>query len=161
MLKLINRLLGREPTGDALLRLAAGHDRRAFALSFLGADVFIAAALTDDGLDPSTMTPEELLARIEANAKDLDEDKPREPFVYERDGRRVMPVFTTQAHAETFIGKYSRQRNRVFGFQLLGVKGATVLNVLAACDVAVLNDASPGAYALTLRDVEIMQSLGT
>ena len=77
-----------------------------------------------------------------------------QPFVYEAEGRRRLPFFTTNEHAQTFVGEYSRQRNRVYSFQVLTVKGSLLAELWPACDVLVMNDGSGDELELADQDVK-------
>ncbi len=117
MAGLLRKLFGSRPTVE---QLASGGDREAFLRALGETDIFVIAAMEGDGLDPSAMTKEQLLAEIERAAKDLNERQDGfAPFVYERNGRRRLPFFTSNDHAQTFVGEYSKERNRVYPFQLL------------------------------------------
>src|SRR5256885_1756859 len=99
-------------------------DRGAFLRQLGAQDIFVIAAMQGDGIDPKGMTKEQLLAEIERSAKDLSERQGFEPFVYDKDGQRRLPFFTSNDYAQTFVGEYSKERNLVYPFQLLGVKGS-------------------------------------
>ena len=132
----------------------------AFVDAFLNSDVIVMAAIQGDGIDPSQSTQEQILAEIERSARDLAEDKEREPFVYVRDGVTRLPVFTSMENAQRFCGEYSRQRNRMFGFQTLQVSGHTVRGLIPACDMLVLNDGCADECELSEADIELLHSAG-
>jgi len=134
-------------------------DRGAFLRHLGEQDIFIIASMKGDGIDPKGMTKEQLLAEIKSAAKDLSEDKAREPFVYERDGKRRLPFFTSNDYAQTFVGAYSKERNRVYPFQLLGVKGSLLARVLPACDMLVMNDRSADEIELSGDDAAAMKRM--
>jgi hypothetical protein len=82
----LRKLLGKRPVTEQLARRG---DRDAFVRALGEADIFVFAAIEGDGLDPSTLTREQLLAEIERAATDLNERQDGfAPFVYERNGRR-------------------------------------------------------------------------
>ena len=144
----------------AIEQLARGTDRESFVRQLGESDIFIIAAIEGDGLDPSAMTKEQLLAEIERAAKDLnDRQDGFAPFVYERNGRRRLPFFTTNDHAQTFVGEYSKERNRVYPFQSLGVKGSLLAQLLPACDDLVMNDRSEAEVVLPEADVAAMRRM--
>ena len=122
-------------------------------------DIFIIAAMQGDGIDPKGMTKEQLFAEIERAAKDLSEDKYPETFVYERNGQRRLPFFTSNDYAQTFVGEYSKERNRVYPVQLLGVKGSLLAQVLPACDVLVMNDRSADEVELSEDDAAAIRQM--
>lgn len=122
--------------------------------------MLVFAAIAGEGFDPALLTQERLLAEIERAAKDLSERKDGfQPFVYEREGRRCLPFFTSHSHAETFAGEYSKARNRIYPFQLLGVKGSVLGQLLPACDVVVMNDCTSEEVVLTESDLAAMRHI--
>jgi hypothetical protein len=144
---------------DGLDELSRGADRRAFIRALGETDVTVFAALTDEGLDPETLTPELLYAHIEKGARESSESTGFEPFVYEVNGRRRLPFFTTLDLAKKFGGEYSRERNRVFGFNGLGIKASTLARLAPLCDVLVMNDKSGKALELTAEDGRLLQEM--
>ena len=134
-------------------------DRDAFLHQLGDLDIFIIAAMQSDGIDPNGMTQEQLLAEVERAAKDLSEREGFEPFVYDRGGQRRLPFFTSNTHAQTFAGEYSKERNRVYPIQLLGVKGSLLAQVLPACDVLVMNDRSADEVVLSDDDAATIRQM--
>src|SRR5205823_2967495 len=115
---------------DRLSALIRQSDRQAFVRALIEADVTVLAALQSDGLDVATFTQEALLAEIERAAKHLSERDSFEPFLYRSGDTRCLPFFSTADHAETFCGDYSKERNRVFPFQTLTVRGSVLASLL-------------------------------
>ena len=113
-----------------------------------GATIYVLAALQSEGLDADTMTKDQLLGEIDRAARDLNEREGIEPFMYEREGIRTLPFFSSMQHAETFCGEYSQARNRVFPFQVLGIDSVTFARLLHGCEAAVLNPDSPDEHVL-------------
>jgi len=151
MVSFLRKLFGKP---HAIKQLARGGDREAFLRTLGETDIFVIAAIEGDGLDASTMTPEQLLAEIERAAKDLNERQDGfAPFVYERNGRRRLPFFTSNTRAETFVGEYSKERNRVYPFQLLGVKGSLLAQLLPACDDLAMDDRTDAEVVLSEPDI--------
>jgi hypothetical protein len=101
----LRKLFGKSPAAQPA-SLAA--DRDAFLRQLGEQDIFVIAAMQGDGIDPKGMTKEQLLAEIERAAKDLNEDKAREPFVYEKDGQRRLPFFTSNDYAQTLSASTPR-----------------------------------------------------
>jgi hypothetical protein len=150
------KLFGKSPASQSALPTA---DRNAFFRQLGEQDIFVIAAMQGDGIDPHGMTTEQLLAEIERAAKDLSEDKAREPFVYEKEGQRRLPFFTSNDCAQTFVGGYSKERDRVYPFQLLGVKGPLLAQILLACDVLVMNDRSADEVELSDDDAAAIRRM--
>jgi hypothetical protein len=122
--------------------------------------VIVLAALQSDGLDAATLTQEGLLAEIERAAKDLSERDGFDPFLYRSEDTRCLPFFSTAHHAQTFCGEYSRERNRVFPFQTLTVRGSVLASLLPGCDVLVLNPWSADEYVLSDIDIRLLDLPG-
>jgi hypothetical protein len=150
MLGPLGKLFGRrDDGGGALARLARGRDRARFLQRIGQADVQVIAAPVGEGLDPHAMTREQLLAEVERAAKDLSERTDGfAPFVFEREGRRRIPFFTSDARAQAFVAEYSRERDRVYPFQLLTVRGVLLARLAPACDEFAMNDRSPDEVIL-------------
>lgn len=64
-------------------------------------------------LDPD-FTPEELLELARAEAEELSDD-PFVPWVFEVDGKRRLPAFSSQKKMVIFKGKISKRMDKVFG----------------------------------------------
>lgn len=141
---------------DRLTALGRQADRRAFVRALGESDVIVIAALQTEGLDAATFTEEQLLAEIEMAAKDLSERGTFEPFVYRSGDSRCLPVFSNAHHAQTFCGEYSKERNRIFPFQTLTVRGSVLASVLPACDVVVLNPKTEDEYSLSAEDMKLL-----
>lgn len=154
---LLRKLFGKP---EQLARLAREGDRDAFLRKLADADIFVIAAIERNGLDPSTMSKEQLLAEIDRATKGLNEPQDGfAPFVYEREGKDRLPFFTSNGHAETFVGEYSKERDRVYPFQLLGCKGSVLAQLLPACELLVMNDRSPDEVALSDGDMTAMRRM--
>ena len=147
-------------SSDRLSDVGKRSPGEAFVNAITAADVYIIAAMQSDGLNAETFTKEELLAEVERAARDLHERRSGfEPFVYQRDGVRCLPFFSTQGLCEVFCGKYSKRRNRVFPFQVLKIKGIGVAQCSSAADRIILNDSTPHERLLSDEEKRIMEEL--
>jgi hypothetical protein len=117
-------------------------------------DIFIFAAIDGDGIAAGELTQENLIEQIRKGAESLGKRESFAPFIYEAKGQRRLPFFTSQNYAEIFAGEYSRQHDRVYPFQLLGVKGAVLIDCLGACDVLVMNDSASDEVEIPVRHPE-------
>jgi hypothetical protein len=140
MLNVIRRFLNKQSTAAP---------REGLLGELAASTVWLFAAMDGDGLDPRSMSTEELLAELRRAAEDLARRQEFSPFVYEKDGQRRLPFFTSEEHSQVFAGEYSKERNRVYPFELLGVKGALLPKLSALSDVLVMNDRSPDEVVLT------------
>ncbi|MFO0918548.1 MAG: hypothetical protein U0872_09570 [Planctomycetaceae bacterium] len=157
MVGFLRNLFGKPSTVE---QLAQSGDREAFFRKLGDSDIFVIAATEGDGLDPSNMTEEQFLAEIERAAKELNERQEGfAPFVYDRNGRRRLPFFTSNTYAQVFAGEYAKERNRVYPFQLLGVQGALLVQLLPACDELVMNDRTKMEFTLSDADVAVMKEM--
>src|SRR4029434_7619193 len=82
-------------------------DRNGFLRGLAAGEVWLFVASDQEGIDPATMTSAEVMETIERSVKDLNESESFEPFIYDAQGLRRLPFFTSQQHAETFVGEYS------------------------------------------------------
>jgi hypothetical protein len=140
MFDFFRRVFRRRNALENAARRTSGH---AFVHAIGIADVFVIASMQSEGLDPTMHTPEELLAEAERVGRDLSERKEFWPLVYDRDGTSCLPFFSSPHHYQTFIGEFSKSRNRVFAFQVLGVKGSAIASWASGVERVVLNDWSP------------------
>jgi hypothetical protein len=71
-------------------------------------------------LNADNVIEEELIELIRKGAQELDSE-PFEPWILEVDGKRRLPVFSSEKRAQVFSGKISQQLNKVFGLGLAEV----------------------------------------
>ena len=158
MLNVFRKLVARRDPLVAAGRRNTGAD---FVRAVGAADVLVIAAMQSEGLDAATYTPEQLLAELERAARDLnDRADGFEVFVYHRDGRSCLPFFSSQEHCKIFCGEYSKRANRVFPFQVLGVKGSVVAACAKNIESAVLNDWTPDERPLSDAEMRLLQEIG-
>jgi hypothetical protein len=101
------------------------------------------------------MTKDELLAVIEAAAKDLnDKETGFQPFTYNKSDVTVLPVFSSQQYAKEFIQVYVPRVNKIIPFQVLTVRGYHLVSSFVAVESVVLNDESKHQYELSSADIE-------
>ena len=159
MFRFLAKFFGRR---DRLTALSRQSDRRAFVRALFEADIFVLALLQSKGLDAASLTQEELLAEIEKELKAYNEQEHKgiHPFIYRIGDLECLPFFSTQAYAQIFCGEYSKERNRVFPFHVLGVSGSVLVRTLAGCGSLVLNARSADEYVLSEADVQLLQGAG-
>lgn len=116
------------------------------------ASIFVISATVSEGIDASTMTKDQLLGEIQ-QALERDRENQEQGyglFTYTAAGQRRLPFFTSNEHAQKFCGEYSKERNRVFPFMVLQVKGAILGKIAdSSCDAVVMNDKSSDERVLT------------
>jgi hypothetical protein len=134
---LLSSLFGsRDPLSD----LARQSDPHAFVTSLCRSDIVLLSVPFESRLDPDTMTQEEFLADIEAAARNVAQNQTGfQPFTYDKSGKRVLPFFSTQKLAETFVTSYVNRVRKIIPFQVLTVRGDALADVRDAADCFVLN----------------------
>jgi type III secretion system (T3SS) SseB-like protein len=147
VLNAIRKLLGKKNAASP------GSPQEGLLGELAASTVWVFAAMQGDGLDAKSMTPEQLLAELRRAAEELARQQEFAPFVYERDGQSRLPFFTSEDHAQVFAGEYAKERNRVYPFEMLGVKGALLPKLSTLSDVLVMNDRSPDEVVLTPGDL--------
>lgn len=154
MLGVLRRIFrSRDALRDAGRRMAG----RDFAAAIAGADIIVIGELQSDGIDPTEMTGEQLLAEVERAAKALSERTEFRLFMYERDGVLCLPFFSSTKHCDAFCGEFSKRRNRVFPFEVYTVSGDTIAGRHLDADVLVLNDGTSDARLLSAEEREALE----
>lgn len=151
---MLGRLFGPR---DPLIRLSRGADAHAFAEALGRSDLIVLSLPLGEGLDPWSMTPEQLLALIEANAKDLAGREDFPPFTYPREGRRCLPLFSSLGLAQVFIGEVSKQAERVLPFQALTVAGHSLREIILEAEQVALNAGTRYERLLTPEDLRAVE----
>lgn len=141
---------------DRLSLLSRQDDRPAFIHAIGKSDVTLLAALTSEGWDAATFSPEDMLAEAKKLRLDVTGCDTFAPFFYERDGVEAMPFFSTVDRAERFCEKFSKERNRVFPFQTVTAAGSVIASALTWCSVLVLNAESADEYVLSAMDMRLL-----
>jgi hypothetical protein len=65
-------------------------------------------------LDAATFTQEQLMEQIRKDSEQLSGDQ-FEPWILEVDGKKRLPVFSSQDRMQAFASKISQNMNKVFG----------------------------------------------
>jgi len=143
---------------DAVTRAARGGDRDHFADVFVSSMLYFVCvpARFAAGL-PANASQDEILAQVEAAAKDLSESQGFQPFVYPDSGRRRMPIFSSDALATQFASWYALHTQRIIPLQVLGVEGSLIVPAFKDCDVVALNDRTKHEYLLTDQDASLLK----
>ena len=138
MLPALRRILG---LGDPLSAAARKDDPARFVRLASRRDLLVLTALDSPGLDAATLTKDALLAEIAARAEAIAAADPVDwlPHVEELDGRRRVPVFSTEEHFQAYCEAITRESCRIHGFQAAAVPGSHVGNLTTDDEVLVLN----------------------
>jgi hypothetical protein len=100
-------------------------------------------------LDPATLTQEELLEQIRKDAEQLASDE-FEPWILEVDGRKRLPVFSSQKRMTVFVRKVSTEINKVFGLGCVSILLEKITNQ-ADVDFVDLNLYSKKSWEIAIR----------
>lgn len=71
-------------------------------------------------LDAATFTQEQLMEQIRKDSEQLDSDQ-FEPWVLEMNGKRRLPVFSSQERMQEFASRISQDMNKVFGLGCISI----------------------------------------
>ena len=82
-------------------------------------------------LDAATFTQEQLMEQIRKDSEQLGSDQ-FEPWILEVDGKKRLPIFSSQDRMQAFAAKISQDMNKVFG---LGCISILLENVTKHVDV--------------------------
>jgi hypothetical protein len=82
-------------------------------------------------LDAATFTEEQLIEQLRKDSEQLSSDQ-FEPWILDVDGKKHLPVFSSQDRMQAFAAKISRDMKKVFG---LGCISILVENVTKHVDV--------------------------
>ena len=82
-------------------------------------------------LDAASFTQEQLLEQIRKDSEQLSDDQ-FEPWIFESDGKKRLPVFSSQEKMTAFASKMSQELNKVFS---LGCISILLENVTKRVDV--------------------------
>jgi hypothetical protein len=106
-------------------------------------ELFLLAALEGFGLDPATLTREQLLAEVERAARSFRACERHDPFVYRLGEQRRLPVFTNEERMHRFTARFCKESGRIYPFQHFSAPGSALTRWLVHCDAVVVDDASP------------------
>jgi hypothetical protein len=150
MLDLLWKLVGRKKSS------ASDESRAAFIRELGKTELFFLRALHGDGIPTNELTKERLLAEFRREMEAARDKEGFRTFVYERNGNRVLPFFTSEEKAQMFCGEYSKQQNRVYPFQVVSISPITtpvvVMVLLVNGDVLILNDRCPDESVISTSD---------
>lgn len=99
-------------------------------------------------LDAANFTQEQLIEQIRKDSEQLGSDK-FEPWILEIDGKKRLPVFSSQDRMQAFAVKISQDMNKVFG---LGCISILLENVTKQVDVDLvdLNPSSKKSWEIDI-----------
>jgi hypothetical protein len=113
--KILERLTGK----DDLERVAYKEDL-ALLNSYLKKRPVFVPQRPKQFLDAASFTQEQLLEQIRMSTEQLSSDQ-FEPWILEVDGKKRLPVFSSQQRMQAFASKISRDINKVFGLGCISI----------------------------------------
>jgi hypothetical protein len=145
---------------DALIRAMRGSDPQKFVEVFERSTVLFLQLPPgcENGLGPD-LSKVELLAHIRAGAKDLSQRKQFTPLRFERAGRESLLLFTQQALVQEFAHSYVREIRRIMAFEVLGVKGKTIVPCFEGVHSVVFNARTKHEHELPGEDLDGLRRL--
>jgi hypothetical protein len=100
---------------------------------------------------PTDSSPEEFVEYVKEAAADLAASQAYEPFSYSEADHRVLPLFTSEDHAQEFVQTYVARVQRIIPFQVLGALGSSLVSAVRTHDKVILNPGTPDEAILRSR----------
>ena len=116
---MINKLLQKMTGKDDLERVAYKEDFAALDAYLKKRPVFIPQR-PKRFLDAATFTQEQLMEQVRKDSEQLSKDK-FEPWILDVDGKRRLPIFSSQERMQAFAGKISQDMNKVFSLGCISI----------------------------------------
>jgi SseB protein N-terminal domain len=148
--RLFDAFMGNGP--PTLTDLAKRDDLSEFARRFVREE-FVILCLplgAEGGLDVSTASEDALLAMTEKAARAVTSSGHGDVVWLERDGERLLPLFTSKQASEALVGHYSRETDHMhaFGVVAVGLAGILQRREEAGARSFILNAFSPDEMVL-------------
>jgi hypothetical protein len=116
---MINKLLQKMTGKDDLERVAYKEDLALLNAYLKKRPVFVPQR-PKRFLDAATFTQEQLMDQIRKDSEQLSNDQ-FEPWILEVDGKRRLPIFSSQERMQAFASKISQDMNKVFGLGCISI----------------------------------------
>jgi hypothetical protein len=157
MLGFIKNIFG---NADALIEAGKSGKSQEFVSLFLTSELTLLSLPVAESLDATNLTEKELLDLVENAAQQVSQQTEVNLFTFEDGTTTVLPVFTSDKAAQKFVEQYVSQVQKIIPFQVLGLKGETLLNFLSEDAKVVLNPKNPSEYRLTKKDITLLIQTG-
>src|SRR5581483_3228595 len=116
---MINRILERLTGKDDLERVAYKEDVALLNAYLKKRHVFVPQR-PKRFLNAASFTPEQLMEQIRKDSEQLSNDQ-FEPWILEVDGKKRLPVFSSQDRMQAFAAKISQDMNKVFSLGCISI----------------------------------------
>jgi hypothetical protein len=116
---MINKLLQKMTGKDDLERVAYKEDLALLNAYLKKRPVFVPQR-PKRFLDAATLTQEQLMEQIRKDSEQLSKDQ-FEPWILEVDGKRRLPIFSSQERMQAFACKISQDMNKVFSLGCISI----------------------------------------
>jgi hypothetical protein len=116
---MINKLLQKMTGKDDLERVAYKEDLALLNAYLKKRPVFVPQR-PKRFLDTATFTQEQLMEQIRKDSEQLSKDQ-FEPWILEVDGKRRLPIFSSQERMQAFASKISQDMNKVFSLGCVSI----------------------------------------
>lgn len=101
----------------------------------------------EGGLAADSLTPDKLASLIESAAETAGAEELR-LFYRDRDGRRYLPVFTSEKTAEAYVADLSAAANRVYPLVTSRIPASALHDLARTCETFVFDPGTPHEYRL-------------
>lgn len=145
---------------NSLCEIGKSGNAEEFAQQFINSEITLLALPVPDSVDPASLTREELLALIEKAAQEMSKQTSVTLFTYDEESESVLPVFTDERAAETFVRQYVTEKNLVIPFEVLTMKGGALGGYISHDAVIKLNAKSDSEYRLSKKDIVLIRQSG-
>jgi hypothetical protein len=126
-----------------------------FARTLLGRQLWLVEQPLD-GIPVSELTPEMILETAETGAKDLAAKTHVAPMVIDLEGQPHLVLFSRVALLEDFLKDFSVRANKVFGFQVLAMRGWDLVPSMLAIGNVVVNPGTDRQRILDANELEFI-----
>ena len=116
---MINKLLQKITGKDDLERVAYKEDLALLNAHLKKRPVFVPQR-PKRFLDAATFTEEQLIEQIRKDSEQLAKDQ-FEPWILEVDGKKRLPIFSSQERMQAFASKISQDMNKVFSLGCISI----------------------------------------
>jgi len=153
MIKFIKSIFG---NADALAEAGKSGRFQEFVRLFLVSELTLLSLPVSSSLDPENATEQEILELVENAAQRSSAQTGASLFTFQEGSMTVLPVFTSEKAAQKFVEQYASQVHRIIPFEVLGLKGETLLSFLSEDVRIILNPKNQSEYRLREKEMAFL-----
>jgi SseB protein N-terminal domain len=131
-------------------------NKEEFVRLFLESDLTLLSLPVSESLELGNLTEDELIALVDEAARKVSEQTEIKLFTFHDGSTSFLPVFTGDEAARRFVEQYVSMVEKVIPFEVLEIKGRTLLNYIPSDAKLVVNPKNPSEYRLTVEDMEAL-----